>query len=199
MPGQFYGRWVPPKPATVSRPPPTASSPRTTFALEPETPQQSKKPRKEKSKRKSSEETGVAEGVEARPETLDPAVPAPSKKPKKRKRESQVEDEPEEATPKKFKGVLSKFEKASKRAAEAARESENQRQEENDQEVEPAEKLHGTFLVYILRDDSCPRYLGTIIDNHRSCATTSTGPGPRYPLRADLLYITSVARRAHHG
>jgi ATP-dependent RNA helicase DDX51/DBP6 len=149
MAGQLYARWVPPKSATASKAPTTASPPTTAPALTRSTPPKpkTKKPGKEKSGSKNvgkSSPTGdVVEDAREYSQVPPVASPAPSKKPKKRKRDSGVEepDETEEATPKKFKGVLSKFEKSSKRA-EAVREDEDNRQ---DQDEEPAEELHGTF------------------------------------------------------
>ncbi|KAF2657650.1 P-loop containing nucleoside triphosphate hydrolase protein [Lophiostoma macrostomum CBS 122681] len=150
MAGQLYARWAPPKPATASKPPNTAPSPRTAPGREQVPPQKpkTKKLGKGKSESKSVGQTRCDDYTAENDRERSQAPAAESRKnPKKRKRDTGVHerdetDETEEATPKKFRGVLSKFEKSSKRP-EAAREDADSNQEQN---TEPAEELHADLV-----------------------------------------------------
>ncbi|PSN75004.1 P-loop containing nucleoside triphosphate hydrolase protein [Corynespora cassiicola Philippines] len=112
MSGQFYGRWAPPKEATPKKQPSPAPSSAPSPAV---------------TSRKAARESSPADNAAVE-------TPKSIKKPKKRKRESQVaEQEVEEATSKKHKSILSKFEKVA-RKAEARQDTDQEPAEQQDEE-----------------------------------------------------------------
>lgn len=118
------------------------------------------------------------------------ATPQTSKKPKKRKRESNTEEQTglvEEATPKKHKAILSKFERSSKRAEAAWEAAENEPQKEDDGE-KPAEQLHGS-LYYNMR-------LSAMLTGHRFDPSSTTRSCSRTRFRTQILHTTGLAREA---
>ncbi|KAF2274620.1 P-loop containing nucleoside triphosphate hydrolase protein [Westerdykella ornata] len=151
MPGPLYARWVPPakpkaqeKSESLPHPPGKTSQPTI------ESPEPLRQ--KEKSKRKSTDQP--APSPELKEDERDAAASGHTqeeqesgekpKKLKKRKRELDVNDEiqvEEEATPKKHKAILSKFERSYQRA-EAIRASGEQHYPETSKEDEPAPELH---------------------------------------------------------
>jgi ATP-dependent RNA helicase DDX51/DBP6 len=148
MSGVFFQRYVPPKSATKEKLKIANSAPITPRKQPTEAPKDVKQ--KKKSKRRSSVEqaSAVVESIKVGElhQSVDESVETPKsiKKPKKRKRETQedAQAEVEEATPKKHKAVLSKFERSSKHA-EAVRSAAKAEPHEEQQEEKPVEELHG--------------------------------------------------------
>jgi ATP-dependent RNA helicase DDX51/DBP6 len=154
MAGQFYARWVPPKPATKAK----QSSPVTESQRAAGSPERTKQKKHRKtelnhtpsrgdgraasnSAEPSSEQTIPSESISESPST--------SKKPKKRKRELQADDRTEreqDATPKKHKTILSKFERSSK-LVKAAKNATDVDRGDDKEEDQPPEQLHGTFTI----------------------------------------------------
>lgn len=149
MSGPFYTRWVPPsKAASTTKILPPAHSPVSKPHPAPAS-LEAVPQKKKKSKRKSIEQP--LEPIETPNDDIsyvdaDVSQQAPDsiKKPKKRKRELKVDGqaEEEEATPKKHKAILSKFDKVKK--AEAARGPAEQAGEGNDEDEKAGEELHGS-------------------------------------------------------
>lgn len=138
MPGQFYARWVPPKSVTRQG---AAARPQQTAPPYDSSPQRPKKQQgSSASSPPQSDLTGVGNDGEKKASEDTCKSPKPAKM-SKRKRESNV-DERDEATPKKHKAILSKFEKVARRA-EAREAPVAVEGAEGEQEERPEQVLRG--------------------------------------------------------
>ncbi|KAH7128342.1 P-loop containing nucleoside triphosphate hydrolase protein [Dendryphion nanum] len=153
MPGQLYGRWNPPAKSTIDSYP-KPSSPLLEFnqTRSIDSPSSSSRDvdRTSKKTKKSAVESAhpvlhiAQEKAEVIPQDGSQDIPNPPKKLKKRKRDANAEPqtiEEDEATPKKFKTILSKFERSMKLSTQENENKEPTPEEQNQKSIEEVQ-LH---------------------------------------------------------